>query len=182
MKILKVILSVLLIASIGVNIYQYNQLQNLQNHYNNQKTDILEMSEQIAEYESLLEDKENAVAELKSTISELKETQDMFILENQELEKQLEEIVQTKPNEEDASGAYLAEKMPEKPAETPAPTQPSQPSQPAPSQPSSGSSLSKDDIMSKLGGLGANGGMGGMTNGGQASADAGGAAAGVILQ
>ena len=68
----------------------------------------------------------------------------------------MEEIVQTKPTEEDASGGYLAEKMPEKPA----------------SQPSSGGNTggnsSQDDIRSKLSGLGASNGMGGMTNGGQA--------------
>ena len=157
MKALKVLLGALLTVSITINIYQYNQLQNMQSIYKNQNTETLELSEQIKDYKSLLEDEEKAIAELESTIAELKETQDIFMQENQELEKQLEELTEAKHNEENVSGAYLVEKMPEKPA----------------SQPSSGGSLSKDDIMSKLGGLGANGGMGGMTNGGQASADSG---------
>lgn len=162
---MKKLLVILLICSIIGNIFLCCQLKEAKLVYYKQEEKISDLNAQINTSESLLSEIEQLVVDLDVTISELEETNIQLNAENTELQKHLEELSkQEESTVEDITGAYLVEKMPEKPAETPAQL----------SQPSSGGNLTKEDIISKLSSLeGVSGGLiSGQTNG-QASADSG---------
>lgn len=116
-KVVNIILSVILVGSVGINTYQYKKNSDIKNQ-------LAELSSQATTIQSDIDSINNAIAEKKSELSNLQDklntmdaelvsTQDMVKNKQDELTAKLEETPSTPSTESSSTyqGGYTAEEL-----------------------------------------------------------------------
>ena len=98
-KTITIILSLLLVVSIGINIWQYSKNNSLNTSVNNFQDDIITLQETISSCNSDISEKDTEIANLSSTIDELKASLDIAINDISSKDKEIEELKAEKPQQ-----------------------------------------------------------------------------------
>ena len=98
-KAITIILSLLLVVSIGINIWQYSKNNSLNTSVNNFQDDIITLQETISSCNSDISEKNTEIANLSSTIDELKASLDTAINDISSKDKEIEELKAEKPQQ-----------------------------------------------------------------------------------
>lgn len=98
-KTITIILSLLLVVSIGINIWQYSKNNSLNTSVNNFQDDIITLQETISSCNSDISEKNTEIANLSLTIDELKASLDTAINDISSKDKEIEELKAEKPQQ-----------------------------------------------------------------------------------
>lgn len=98
-KAITIILSLLLVVSIGINIWQYSKNNSLNTSVNNFQDNIITLQETISSCNSDISEKDTEIANLSSTIDELKASLDTAINDISSKDKEIEELKAEKPQQ-----------------------------------------------------------------------------------
>ncbi len=86
------IMTLVIIASIAMNVYQYNQSQTLENQIFNKSRDIIQLQSDLDEYKSSLEAEQDNLTKSEETSTNLQKTVEDLTAQIQDLQDQLIEL------------------------------------------------------------------------------------------
>lgn len=107
------LMTIIIIVSIAMNIYQYNRVHTLENQIFNKSRDIIELEKDLEEYTTLLAEEEDKLLNSEEIADNLQKTIDDLTIQLEELQAQLLELQEAYDIEIQASDADTEDENPD---------------------------------------------------------------------